>query len=694
MTLPHAHLDFETYSELDLRKVGSCRYAEHPSTEVLCAAWAIGGEVPAVWVPQRGRLDLAGEGLLPSGTIGDPPEALFEHVARGGLVYAWNVEFEIPIWERVCVERMGWPSVPQDQWRDTGAVALKYALPANLEGAGAALGLDVVKDKRGAHLVHKLSKPRRPSKHDPSIRWTPAKVPQDFADFYEYCRQDVRAERAVGLALPAEDLDPLELQVWRLTVEMNLRGWAVDAKSVDLMLELLEFHRERRLSELRQVTGGEIRTDNQRDKILAWLGERRIFLPDWTADTIERELKGEGGGIARDLPPDARRVLEIRRDLGKASTKKYVAMLDRRCDDGTVKNNLLYHGASTGRDAGRGMQIHNFPRAAVSKSQEGIEVAFRVLRSRDNLEAVELLYETVPHFASKMLRPMLVASPGRILYSADYSSIENVVTVWIAECPYGIDLFRRELDEYKMFATHFYDVAYDRVDADQRQRCKPAVLGCCFGLGWIGMMIQAERFGEPIKEQFAHDIVDRYRSLYPEVVDTWYGLAKAAMHTIKTGNKARYKRVKFLIEGEFLKMRLPSGRELAYREPLVEKKMTPWGQKVPTVTHMGVDSKTKKWVRMKITPGRFLENAVQATARDIMMHGALAAHAMGYDPVGRVHDEVISEVDQGCGSVEEYVELLTRKPGWLDAPPRGPDQIAEYQIPVRAEGWRGRRYRK
>ncbi len=655
---PPVHLDFETFSELDLKVVGTCKLAEHPSTEVLCAAYAIGDEEPDLWTPDD-----------------PPPRRLFRQIARGSLVHAWNAEMEIPVWRDVCAARMGWPEVPDRQWRDTEAVALSLALPAALENCGAILGLEIQKDRRGHHVMRKLCKPRKPSKNNPATRWTPESVPQDYADLYSYCRQDVRAERAIYHALPLQELPPRELATWRLTVEMNLRGWTVDYRSVGLMLSLLRKHRARALKEIETLTDGEIQTDGQQAKILAWLSERGVDLPNYQKLTIEEALEGR-------LPRRARRLLELRRELGKSSVKKYAAMRARLCADGTVKNNLLYHGAGTGRDAGRGMQIQNFPRASISKTDAGVEVALRALRTENPLGAVEILYGMVPHFASMLLRPMLVAEEGAELFAADFGQVENRIAVWYADCAYGIKIFEDGLDEYVMFARDFYEVPYEEVTAPQRQHSKHAVLGCCFGLGWKGLMAQAKRFSAPTTRDVAEKMVDHYREVYAEVVAMWYGLERAAKRAVKEpGAPQKYHGVHFQVRDDFLFMKLASGRELAYYDPKVEFKPTPWGRRKWTVTHTGRIVGTK-WGRVKISPGRFFENLVQATARDAMMHGAKATTRAGYDLVGRVHDELISEADEGAGSVEEYCRLMIDVPRWLDG------------IPIKATGWTGRRYKK
>lgn len=654
-------MDFETFSELSINDVGTARYAEHPSTEVLCLGWALNDEEPEVWTPDQ-----------------DPPDRLFDLLMGRCTVHAWNVEMEISTWEKVCVERMGWPPVNRRKWRDTQALALSFAFPGKLEKCGSVLDLDVQKDKRGKQLIQRLCKPRKPTKNNPLTRLTPESNPQDFLDFYEYCRTDVLSERAIHHAMPEHSLSPEELEIWRLTMDMNLRGWTVDMESVDLMIGMLTEHRERCLHEVRALTGFAINSTNQTEKAIAWLDTQGVKMPNFQAATVERFLR------KKRLPRRARRLLEIRQQESKTSVKKLEAMKARVCEDGTVKNNLQYHGAGTGRDAGRGQQIQNFPRDVVAETEGGVELAFETLRLR-NLRTVELLYGSVPHWASSMLRPMLIAADGQELHCADLSSIENRMTVWLADCQYGIDLFNKGLDEYRMFASRRLGKGYDDVSKKERNDAKGPVLGCCFGQGWKGYKkSEKEKYGRIHTTKESKEAVNFWREVYHEVVDYWYELEKAAKRAIKTGRKVRCKRISFYTDSDFLFMVLPSGRRLSYYKPKVKMMETPWGEPRATIVHMGVDGKTKQWIEKTLIPGRIFENAVQAVARDVMMHGVRKTTRAGYDLVGRVHDELVSQAPIGRGSTDEYVRLMsdTEDLPWLDG------------IPIAAEGWSGKRYRK
>lgn len=676
-----AHVDFETFSELSIKagkknSVGAVKYSRHPSTEILCMAWAIGDEDPELWLP------------------GDPPPTrLMKHVREGGLVCAWNAEFEIPVWENIAAERLGWLPVPLKQWRDTAALALTFSLPAALEDAGGALGVDVVKDPRGKHLINKLCKPRNPSKNDPSTRWTYDKVPQDYEDFYEYCRQDVRSERAIHEALPRDDLTPSELETWMMTVVMNLRGWFVDLDTTRRVIELMDKYKVKALAELRALTGYRVHTAGQRDKLLAWLSDQGVHMPDMKAETVEETL------LRKDLTRRARRALEIRQVLSGAAVNKFGTQVRLADADSVVRNLLMYHGAGTGRDAGRGIQIQNYLRASVSKTEAGVNTAIAVVHSEDPIPTIEQLYGPVPKFAALLTRSMLTSRPDHDLYSGDYSSIENRLSAWYAGAEHALGVFRKGLDEYGIFAAKYYSCDYDELiaaykagdaDADKkRTHGKRAVLSLMFGSGWKKFQATCEQYGDPCTDEVAQDTVDFYRrELYPEVPDMWYDLEDAAKAAIQhpgtvTRVKRKYATAKFHVAKDFLFMTLASGRRIAYHKPKIQMKRTPWGQMRETITHMGREGKTGRWVRQKLIPGTIFNNLVQGTARDYMMAGCKRAVRAGYPLIGRVHDELINERERGAGgSVEEYTELICPDLDWLQG------------VPMLAECWTGTRYKK
>lgn len=351
-------LDFEAYSEAGyvwdegagrwaclprasqgkkgLSVVGSARYAEHPTTEVLCLAYDLkGGRGRRLWRPG-----------LP------PPLDLFEHIAAGGLLEAWNVMFERLIWENVCVKRMGWPPMPPAQWRCAMAKARAWSLPGALGKAAKVLDTSAQKDKDGKRLLDKFSVPRNPTKKDPRRRIDPATDPEGPL-LYDYCLQDIASEAEVSSRVP--DLDADELEWWQVDQEINRRGVQIDVAAVNACTAIVEEALARYDGELAVLTGGVVTAASQVARLTAWLEAHGCPMASLDEETVEAAL------ARSDVPPDARRALEIRATVGSASVKKLFAMANQVCADGRLRNLYTYHGARTGRATGNGPQPTNLP---------------------------------------------------------------------------------------------------------------------------------------------------------------------------------------------------------------------------------------------------------------------------------------------------------------------------------------------
>lgn len=608
-----------------------------------------------------------------------------KHIAKGGHVHAWNAEFEIPWWQTQMVDKLDWEPIPFLQWRDTAAVALALGFPAALEKSAPALGIEDRKDKRGKHLINKLCKPRKPSKNNPATRWTPETATVDFLDFYDYNIQDVVTERAMYWALPSQRSLHGELQVWRQTVAMNSRGLPMDIPSVERLINILEVNKINANLEVFRITKGKIQTVGQREKIIDWCKKKGTKIPNLQKKTVEDLLLSTRmkGSARVKMNPRVKKLLKLRQELSKSSTAKFTSVMNRVCQDGTVKDNLLYHGASTGRYAGRGFQAQNLPRASVSNSQAGVLRAIEVLDVDKPAGAIELMYGSVPHFASAMIRSMIRAPKGKVFYGADFLSVENKVTVWYADDEYGISIFNDGLDQYRMWCQDHFDIEYDDVTKAQRAMGKQVILGCCFGMGWKTLIKTCAKYGIIVSPKQAKRSVKKYRAMYPEVMEFHKDLAEAAMNAI--GNPGRSFSCSYLkcrVEGEFLYIKLGSGRMLAYHKPEVRREKAPWGQYIPTVTHMGTNTYTKKWMRLSASPGRLTENVVQATARDIMVDRSFAIEEAGYPLILSVHDELIAQTPEDFGSTREFVSIMDDQPDWISG------------IPITTEGWKGQRYRK
>ncbi|TXI11693.1 MAG: hypothetical protein E6Q76_02120 [Rhizobium sp.] len=325
-------IDFETFSEVDLKKAGAWKYSEHPTTEVLMLAYGRGQEQPKLWLD------------------GDPaPEELLSAVRAGARVVAHGVEFERSHWENICVKRFGWPEIEPMKWRCTMARAASRALPLGLDELTRALNLVEKKDRRGKQLINLFCKPQKATKKLPTRRIRPEDKPEEWEEFKAYCLQDVRAEQEVDRLLGP--LLAANQRVFMLNGAMNARGMYIDLESVDNALAVVAQCETKLTAKLQEITFGEIDTHNQRDKILALLHRENVHLDDFTADTIEEALPSVKRSHGEDSL--AYQVLDIRQRLAKASSKKLGALRDATCRDGRVRGLSQYHGAFTGRNAGR-----------------------------------------------------------------------------------------------------------------------------------------------------------------------------------------------------------------------------------------------------------------------------------------------------------------------------------------------------
>jgi DNA polymerase len=651
------HCDFETRSKVDVRKVGAAAYSEHPSTEILRLTFhRVGHKAVYLW------------------RKGDPyPTTIFDLLAEDESepVGAHNAYFERCIWKNICVARMGWQPIPLRRWRCTAAKAASHALPRALAEAGKALKLAVVKDEAGKKTMLKMSKPRKATKNDQS-EWHDSAADNVILDNYNI--QDVLAETALDEALP--DLRPDEQELWFLDQEINDTGITVDIEAVRGAIKVLKEHSDNLIEELVFLTDGEIQTPKQTAKLKDWLNTNfDLGLGSVDKAAIETAL---------DMPhldPDARRVLEIRQSLARASTAKYEAMLRSVCRDGRLKDLLMFHGAATGRWSGKGVQLHNLPKGYFKDMSE-CAIDFR----SGNLAYIKAMYGDPFTAASTALRSMLVAAKGHDLVVADYASIEARIVLWYAGETEALDLFRTGADIYLEMASAIYKYPCNKKEhPHERALGKFAILGCGFGMGWPKFQDTCEKFGMPIKEELAKLAVNTYRTEYAGVPKLWYAQEDAAVKAIQSGKIIECGRVKWGMNGQFLYCKLPSGRCLAYCRPWLTPVMTPWGQEKLQINFWGEKvgkSGGKKWAPQTTYGGKLVENIVQATARDIMANGMMKAHKAGYKVLLTVHDELVTEVPKGFGSVEEMEKLICDIPAWADG------------CPIAAEGWQGERYKK
>lgn len=666
-SIPELHLDFETYSEVDLKRAGAYAYARHPSTEITLATWATGSR-----------------GDLVTWELGDrDPRELEDYIADDYEIIAHNAQFEYAILKYVATRqwRSKWYAPRIRQMNCTAARAAMCSLPRHLAGVGEALELRWRKNPRGTALMTTFCKPRKPTKNNPATRIYPEDRPEDWAEFRDYNIRDVESEREAHDILPP--LPEFERKVFMLDFKINERGIPIDVPLVRKASSVVKHLEANIKREVRKASSGINPT--QRDKLLAWLAEQGLELDNLQAKTVAAILK------RANVEPHLRRVLELRVEGSKASTKKLDAML-RVTDpnDGRARGTQLYYGAHTGRQAGRLIQPHNYMRGTLKTAEQ--RAIYQMIRD----------YYTEPwRFEDEFNRPIsqiaqcmrgfIRPEEGKVFWIADYASIEVRVLAWLADDRDMLRDYMHGLDPYIAMAVRMYGCSYAEIAAgvkahdaryvEMRRVAKSAVLGCGYGLGAAKFIDYCANNDVIIDDELAELAVRTYREIRKAVVRYWGDVERAAIEAVRRpGKRVHLRNISFFcnVDGyQFLTIRLPSGRDLYYPKPRLTNTQR-FGRPAVVLGYKG--SYFGKWVTKDTYGGRLVENIVQAVARDIMAQGMLNVEDEGYPVILTVHDEVIAEEEYG--DINPYIELLCRLEPWAEG------------CPIAAEGFLASWYRK
>lgn len=670
----HLNIDIETYSDVDIGKAGLYKYAQSPAFEVLLFAYSLdSGPVEVI--------DLAAGGM----SSGMPLWLIKALKDPAYIKHAYNAAFE---WYCLC-RFFRWNPAKEGinflrQWRCTMLQSMYNGYPASLAAAGTALGLPQDKRKMaaGKALIKYFCVPCAPTKTNGGrTRNLPHHDLGKWADFKEYNRQDVVTELEIGARL-ANFPVPEEVQKqWETDQIINMRGVAVDQALVEGALELDAEVRKDYLQEATELSG--LSNPNSVSQLAKWLQEETgEEVTDLRKNTVTDLLDG-------DLSSDAaRRMLEIRRELGKTSNKKYNALQMAVCADGRVRGLLQFYGANrTGRWAGRIVQPQNLPRTYIDG--ELLPLARQLVENQQR-GALNLVFGSVPDTLSQLIRTAFVATPGQILVDADFSAIEARVIAWLAGEEWVLEVFRTHGKIYEATASQMFGIPMELIkkgnpEYSYRQKGKVATLALGYQ-GGTGSLISMGALRNGLSEDELPDIVDRWRRANPAIVRFWYTVDAAAREAVNTGRQIELwdGRLAFARECDpvndldFLTIRLPNGRKLYYAKPHMG--VNRFGQ--PSLGYWGMDQKTKKWGRLETYGGKLVENITQAVARDCLAEAVERLEAAGYPVVFHIHDEVVIDAPPDRARLEDVVRIMSQVPAWAEG------------LPLNAEGWTNEFFKK
>lgn len=663
--LHHLSIDLETYSTVSIGAAGSYRYILDPSFEILLFAYSLDGMPVEV-------IDVASGQVIPLWLKNALKNSLY-------IKHAYNAAFE---WFALS-KYLGW--LPPDQWRDTMLHALYCGYPASLDAAGRAMGLPEDKKKltTGKALIRYFCVPCKPSNANGNrTRNLPKHDPAKWKLFKEYNGQDVVTEMEIDRRLSAFPVPAFVQKQWETDLTMNARGVAADMEMVSGALVIGATVKSQLMAEARQLSG--LDNPNSIKQLARWLTEATdsdAEITSVTKETVATMLK-------QPQPANVQRMLEIRQELGKTSTKKYDALETCIADDGRVRGLLQFYGANrTGRWAGRLVQVQNLPRTYTHP----LPPARQLVKDR-NIDGLRLMYGSINDTLSQLIRTAFVATPGNVLIDADFSAIEARVISWLAGQEWRLEVFRTHGKIYEASASQMFHVPIEKIKKGNpeyalRQRGKVAELA----LGYQGGVSAMRRMDtghnlDDLSDDEVKGIVDRWRETNSMIRNLWNIVDSAAVTVITNGGAQTIRsettdavitlacELDVITGTRYMTILLPSGRKLYYPSP--EIGVNRWGN--PSVSYMGQNQTTKRWERVETYGGKLVENIVQAIARDCLAIAIENLEAQGLHVVFHIHDEVVIDTPAWADNdtmLDTVTKIMTKPIPWAQA------------LPLNADGW-------
>lgn len=637
------HIDLECYSDVNLGKSGVYPYAESDAFEILLFGYAVDdGPVKVIDVA-------AGEKI--------PDEILKALTDTSIEKWAFNANFE-----RVCLSsylRRFYPdlfvsySIPEDSvrnflnpegWKCSMIWSAYLGLPLSLKGAGEVLGLPEQKLSEGKDLIRYFCVPCAPTKTNGGRRRNlPADAPEKWELFKTYNKRDVEVEMSIQKRLSHYPVPDFVWDEYHLDQEINDRGILIDETLADNAIKIDEVSKAALTKRLKELTG--LSNPNSVLQMKQWLLSRGV-----EADTLGKKAVAE---LIEKVPGDIREVLSLRQMLAKSSVKKYQAMKNASCSDGRARGMFQFYGANrSGRFSGRLIQLQNLPQNHMPDLAEA-----RALVRADDVDRLRLLYDDIPDTLSQLIRTAFIPRPGYKFVVADFSSIEARVLAWLAGEQHTMDSFANGEDIYCATASAMFGVPVVKhgVNGELRQKGKIATLACGYG-GSVGALKAMGAIEMGLTEEELKPIVDKWRQANPHIVKLWWDVDRAIKTALNTKTVTEVMGIRFTYKSQMLFIGLPSGRHLSYVKPMLG--VNRFGGE--SITYMGVGA-TKKWERIESYGPKFVENIIQAIARDILCYAMRTlSHCF---IVAHVHDEMIIECDRRV-DVQAVCDQMGRTPPW------------------------------
>ena len=651
-------IDIETYSDINLTENGVYKYVDSDNFKILLLAYAFDDEEVKIIDLERGE-------KLPDRVL----KALLD---KNVVKSAFNAQFE-----RVCLNRFF--NLNTVNWDCTMVKAWSLGITGNLANVGQVVWLSEDKQKLaiGKKLIKLFCspKPQRKNKNQiamfkQSERVLPQDMPEEWDQFKEYCIRDVEVERDVRKKLEGFKTIDAEKKLYALDQKINDRGVLIDLDMAENAISIDLEQTERLTKIYKEVTG----LDNPNS-----LPELKNFIKTRTGKEVKSITKGDMDSLQKKFInyPDVLKALEIRQALSKTSISKYRKMIDVACKDGRARGLLQFYGASTGRWAGRLIQVQNLPQNHISD----LDTARDMVKNGD-LELLEMMYDNPSDILSQCIRPTIVPSPGKKFIVSDFSAIEARVIAWLAGERWRLDVFNSHGKIYEASASQMFNVPLEQIDkgSDLRQKGKVAELALGYQ-GSVGALKSMGALKMGLTEEELKPLVDTWRSSNPKIVQFWYDTENKVKEAIANRSTVQInKYIKTFYKSGILFIELPSGRRLAYPKPrLIDHDIFEGMKKI---VFEGMNSTSRQWGWIDTYGGKLVENIVQATARDCLAYSMLQLDKAGYEIVMHVHDELVIEVPKNSEELETIANIMGQEIPWAPG------------LPLRADGYECSYYQK